>query len=242
MRYNYAMSRSARSTRSPASAAPAPAKDRFALLGFRPSLAELLRFLALHPSERLHLRRLEQLFGQKSASFQRDLRALADLGAIRRVDTASASTQRRVEYEVVMAWPLWPAIRTIVAELSEPGVLVREALRGVAGVDAAFVYGSQASGRARPDSDVDVFVLGDALDKKAVLRAFAEVGLLTGRQVNPGFYSYLKLAECLGQADSASRRFLQDVLTGPKTWIAGAADALRPIVVAAGIPTAALQG
>jgi hypothetical protein len=218
-----------------------PSEDRLELLGFRPSLAELLRFLALHPTERVYLRRLEQLFGQKSASFQRDLRALVELGAIRPV-AALHGDARRIEYEVVMSWPLWSAIRTIVAELSGPGVLVREALRGVDGIEAAFIYGSEARGEARPDSDVDVFVLGDAVDRKALHRALAEVGLLTGRQVNPGLYSRLKLAERLGQADSVSRRFLHDVLGGPKTWIGGAIDALRPIAVAAGVPAAALQG
>lgn len=248
MRYYPDMTAPARASRSSATATssfartPAASGDRLELLGFRHSLAELLRFLALHPSERIHLRRLEQLFGQKSASFQRDLRALVELGAIRRVATASASTQRRVEYEVVMSWALWPAIRTIVAELSDPGVLVREALRGVGGIEAAFIYGSEARGQARPDSDVDVFVLGDAVDTKALHRALAEVGMLTGRQVNPGLYSRLKLAERLGQADSVSRRFLRDVLAGPKTWIGGAVEALRPIAVAAGVPAAALQG
>lgn len=248
MRYFPDMTATAHEARSPSAEAssfvrmPAASGDRLELLGFRHSLAELLRFLALHPSERIHLRRLEQLFGQKSASFQRDLRALVELGAIRRVATASPSAQRRVEYEVVMSWALWPAIRTIVAELSDPGVLVREALRGVGGIEAAFIYGSEARGQARPDSDVDVFVLGDAVDTKALHRALAEVGMLTGRQVNPGLYSRLKLAERLGQADSVSRRFLRDVLAGPKTWIGGAVDALRPIAVAAGVPAAALQG
>jgi predicted nucleotidyltransferase len=237
-----------RTAGSPAAASAGPGRlaeaseDRLELLGFRPSLAELLRFLALHSTERVYLRRLEQLFGQKSASFQRDLRALVELGAIRPVDASHGDARRRIEYEVVMSWPLWSAIRTIVAELSDPGVLVREALRGVDGIEAAFIYGSEARGEARPDSDVDVFVLGDTVDRKALHRALAEVGLLTGRQVNPGLYSRLKLAERLGQADSVSRRFLHDVLAGPKTWIGGAIDALRPIAVAAGVPAAALQG
>jgi predicted nucleotidyltransferase len=210
--------------------APAPT-DRLALLGLRGSLVDLLRYFAVHPDERVHLRRLEHLFGPKSASFQRDLRALVELGALQRVDAAS----RRVEYELVGSWSSWPAIRSLIAGLSDPVVLVREALRGVGGVDAAFVYGSQASGRARPDSDVDVFVLGDALDRRALHRSLGEVALLTGRQVNPGLYTRIKLAERLGRPDSPSRRFLRNVLAGPKTWVAGDEDALRPLATAAGL-------
>lgn len=218
----------------------AGAPDRLALLGLRASLVELLRYVALHPDERVHLRRLEQLFGSKSASFQRDLRALVDLGALRRVEDGAAGPARRVQYELVRSWPLWPAIRTILAELSDPAVLVREAVRGVSGVEAAFVYGSQAKGQARPDSDVDLFLLGSAIDAKGLHRALAEVAALTGRQVNPTLYTPLKLAERLGRAESPSRRYLRDILSGPKTWVAGAVTALQPIAVAAGVPAAAL--
>lgn len=209
----------------------AASSDRLAMLGLRGSRIDLLRYFAIHPDDRVHLRRLEQLFGARSASFQRDLRALVELGAVRRIDGES----RRVEYDVIRSWPLWSAIRTLVAELSDPAVLVREALRGVRGVEAAFVYGSQATGRARPDSDVDVFVLGDDIDRRTVLRSFAEVGILTGRQVNAGVYTRMKLADRIGQPDSPARRFLRDVLTGPKTWVAGDSDALLPIAAAAGI-------
>jgi predicted nucleotidyltransferase len=205
--------------------------DRLELLGLRGSRIDLLRYLAVHPGERVHLRRLEQLFGQESASFQRDLRALVELGALRRVHGAP----NRVEYELVASWPSWPTIRSLLAELSDPAALVREALRGVKGVEAAFVYGSEATGRARPDSDVDVFVLGDALDRRALYRSLAEVTMLTGRQVHPGLYTRMKLAEGIGRADSPSRRFLRDVLAGPKTWVAGGEDAIRPLAAAAGV-------
>ena len=208
--------------------------DGLGLLGFRGSLADLLRYFAVHPRERIHLRRLEQLFGPKSASYQRDLRVLVELGALQRVDS-SGSPGRRVDYELVASWPLWPAIRTLVAELSSPVTLVREALRGVSGVDAAFVYGSHASGRARPDSDVDVFVLGDDIDRRALHRSLAEVVMLTGRQVNPGLYTPLTLAERLGRPDSPGRRFLRDVLAGPKMWVAGAEAAILPVAIAAGV-------
>jgi predicted nucleotidyltransferase len=206
--------------------------DRLELLGFRGSRVDLLRYITVHPRERVHLRRLEQLFGPKSASFQRDLRALVELGALRRIDGAA----RRVEYELVTSWQVWPVIRSLIAELSSPVALVREALRGVSGVDAAFVYGSHANGRARPDSDVDVFVLGDALDRRALHRSLAEVAMLTGRQVNPGLYTRMKLAERLGRPASPSRRFLRDVLAGPKTWVAGDEAALLPLAIAAAIP------
>lgn len=194
-------------------------------------MVALLRYLAVHPDDQVHLRGLEHLFGQQSESFQRDLRALVELGALRRV-----ALGRRVDYEIVRESALWSIFRSLLGEFSDPTELVREALRGIAGVDAAFVYGSQAKGTARADSDVDLFVLGDTVDKRALHRSLMQVAVLTGRQVNPGLYTRMKLAEALGSADAPSRRFLREVLAGPKRWIAGAAEALRPIATAADVP------
>ncbi len=193
-------------------------------------MGDLLSYVMVHPGESVHLRGLERLFGERSESLQRDLRALVTLGALCRVPSG-----RQVNYTVDPAWPLWPAIRSLVSELVDPVTLVGEALRGIAGVEAAFVYGSRAKGMARKDSDVDLFIFGDEVDVKALYRSLAEVAFITARQINPSIYTRMKLAERLGPAASPSRRFLGDILSGPKLWIAGAVDALRPIAAAADV-------
>jgi len=210
-------------------------RDRLALLGIRGTKAELLRYLTLHPDEPVHLRQLEQLFGPRSASFQRDLKALTELGALRRRPPCGGAAKRRVEYELVHEWSLWPAVRSLIGQLSDPVDLLRDAFRGLAGVDAAFIYGSFAYGSPTPVSDVDVFVVGKRIDTRAMHRALFAVSLLVGRQVNPNVFTPIRLAEGLGLLHSPSRRFLSDVIGGPKRWICGAADALRPIAAAAGI-------
>lgn len=58
-------------------------------------------------------------------------------------------------------------------------------LRGVAGIRLAVLFGSAASGRARPDSDVDVAVLGEPeLDAAAESRLTRTLSLATGRNVD----------------------------------------------------------
>ena len=214
------------------------ADDQLSLLGFSDSLGSLLRYLTLHPDERLYLRRLEQLYGAKSASHQRDLKRLVTLGALYRITSPEGA--RRVDYAIDQSWSLWPAIRSLVAQLSTPASLVREALRGVENIESAFVYGSQATGSARPDSDIDVFILGDRLVPKDLYRACANVAVLSGREVNPSSYTHIQLAERLGSGPSPSRRFLRDILSGPKEWVAGGVEALAPIAVAAGMAVEAL--
>jgi predicted nucleotidyltransferase len=58
---------------------------------------------------------------------------------------------------------------------------LRSALRGRTDVRAAILFGSQARGRARPDSDVDVAVLAPAVD---LLQLAADLGAALGKGVD----------------------------------------------------------
>ena len=58
---------------------------------------------------------------------------------------------------------------------------MREVLRDRQDVDLALLFGSQARGRARPDSDVDVAVQGENLD---VFDLYRDLSLATRREVD----------------------------------------------------------
>lgn len=204
-------------------------QDPLVVLGLTESLAHVLRFFALRPNARPHLRELQRELGLSSASSQRDLARLAELGILRRV-----AEGRTIHYAVEEKAGLWGPLRALVGEASDPVVLLREALRSLAGVDAAFVFGSTAAGTARSDSDVDLFVVGDSIDTRTLHRALADAGLLMGREVNPVRYTRTELAARL----AAGTRFVREALAGPKAWVAGTPSAVAPIAIAAGVPFA----
>lgn len=58
---------------------------------------------------------------------------------------------------------------------------MREVLRDREDVHLALLFGSQASGKARPDSDVDVAVLGEDLD---VFDLYGDLSLATRREMD----------------------------------------------------------
>lgn len=103
---------------------------------------------------------------------------------------------------------------------------LRRALAGVPGVEAAFVFGSFARGAVHPGSDIDVFVLGDALDEEPVRVALAEqvleVAGLIGREVNLARYTRRRL----GARRAQGGRFIRTVLAGDKRWLVGSEAAL----------------
>lgn len=202
-------------------------RDPILALGVSPSLTRLLRYFALRPGAKPGLRELQRQLGIGSLSSQRDLARLAALGVIRRTGTG-----RSVRYELIESSPLWGALLQLVARGTTPEAMLGEALRDVEGVEAAFIFGSIAAGTARPDSDVDLFVVGDALDSRRFHRAVNEAGMLLGREVNPVKYTKTELAQRL----AGGARFLRETLSGPKEWVAGTPEAIAPIAIAAGVP------
>lgn len=112
--------------------------------------ARLLTHFAVYPASREHLRALERHTGLGKRSLQTELERLEAMGLVRRQREG-----RRVRYVRDAAHPQWRAIDSLVRAYA-PALVLRDALRGVPGVEAAFVFGSAARGETRPDSDIDL--------------------------------------------------------------------------------------
>jgi predicted nucleotidyltransferase len=127
-----------------------------------------------------------------------------------------------VRYAPVPDHPRWRVFREMVRAFTEPADVLRAAFADVPGVEGAFVHGSYARGTdVHPGSDVDVFVIGEAMeDAEARVelagRTLEAAGLL-GREVNVTRYTPRKLATRW----ASGARFVRSVLTGDKEWIVG---------------------
>jgi predicted nucleotidyltransferase len=107
--------------------------------------------------------------------------------------------------------------------------VLRDLLDHVPGIEAAFIFGSEARGDARPDSDIDLLIYGDQIRDVDVGAMLLEAALVLDRSVHAIRYDrerFLRDA-CPG------RSFLPSALSGPKIWLAGSAESLpKPVVVA----------
>jgi predicted nucleotidyltransferase len=214
------------------------AADPLAALGASPASARILRFFAVHPTAAVHGRALQRLLDLGSASVQREVDRLLAFGALERVEDG-----HRVCYRPVLESKLWAAVMLLLSDTRDLAGLLRDALCDVSGIEAAFVFGSCATGSARPDSDVDVFVVETpAVDRRALHRQLAQVGLVLNREVNAVRYTAQALGDRLGNAAHPAHRFTRAALDGPKLWVAGSADRLSPLAAAAGLSRSAERG
>ncbi len=176
----------------------------------------LIHFL-VHPAERLHVRALREHTDMGTGALQRELRRFEALGLVRRVEEDG-----RVYFDPVPGHPSWTAFRTLLREHGDPVDVVREVLRDVPGIKAAFVFGSTIRGGARQGSDVDVLIVEEGMPAAAIGRAMIEAESLLDRPLDVKRFTPATLAEKLGRGSP----FLREAMSGPKAWLIGSEDAL----------------
>jgi predicted nucleotidyltransferase len=188
------------------------------LLGSR-TRAETLRLLFKQAGIELYLRELHRRSGMSIRPVQQELRKLAEIGLVK-----LRSHGNRVYYAANTEHPLFPEIRGIVEKTSGAAALLEGAIAGP-GVEAAFIFGSVGSGKARPDSDLDLFVIGDIGLRKLVKRLDG-MSERIGRIINPHVVSKDEFLRKAKRND----HFVSNVLGAQKIFVVGTEDELRQLV------------
>jgi predicted nucleotidyltransferase len=184
---------------------------------FGRSRAAVLESLLLRPDESTHVRELARATGISAGTLHRELRALEELGLLTRREVG-----RQVFYAANRAHPIFEDLASLLQKTGGYAATLREALTPIArSVRAAFIYGSMASGDARPQSDIDVMVLGD-VKFADVVRALAPAERKLRREVNPTVMRPAEFARRRREKDG----FVTTALRRPKVWLIGSADDL----------------
>jgi hypothetical protein len=147
--------------------------------------------------------------------------------AVRRGLAAGLVRRRKVGnqfvYRANKASAVFAEMRALSAKTHGLRRLLGDALAaaGPPQVETAFIFGSEASGRSRAESDVDVLVVGDAtrIDLARILRA---VGGESGRRINALAYPRTEIEKRLAGRDA----FFIEVWAQPKLMLVGSEDDL----------------
>jgi predicted nucleotidyltransferase len=175
----------------------------------------LLALLLLQPERSWTLQDLADVLDAPLSSVHRELLRAKDSGLV--IRSAEARPHRfQAAREDALYRPL--------AELLRRSVGVEEQLRAVLRapeVRVAVIHGSWVSGGRRPDSDIDVLVIGDA-DLRELRRRVRPVGKAAGRNLDLtvlGVDEFRRL-----HAEHSS--FVHRVLDGPTTPLVGDLNSL----------------
>jgi predicted nucleotidyltransferase len=143
---------------------------------------------------------------------------LAELERLGILQTARVG--RSLVYSVNERSPLLGDIRALVQKTIGIEGLIAKAVEGLAGLDAAYIFGSYAAGTDRPGSDVDLLVIGRP-NRVALSERLAPVERTVGRDVNVVTKTEAQVRERRKSGDS----FWRQVLGKPLIHVAGRAIA-----------------
>jgi len=172
--------------------------------------AEIFRLLFGPSDPALHFREIERQSGLADATVRQELQRRARLGLI-----VARKDGNRLCYGSNRDHPLHPDIRNLVLKSTGLVEVLRDALKDK-NIVIAFVFGSIASGEYKPQSDVDLMVIGKRGLRK-LIPVLSGVSGRIGREVNP----HIMTIKEFQKRKAAGDHFLSNFLDSPKLFVTG---------------------
>ena len=163
---------------------------------------KMLRALLLHPRRDFGTNELIAIGGPGVGAGRNVIRALTEAGVV-------VATKRRnqIVYSINTDSPVYEELRSIMRKTFGIADVVADELSPFRErISEAFVFGSIARGTERPESDVDLLIVGD-VELFELAPALARLEAIFARPVDPKIYSHEELQRLSG--DRVVRAILQ---------------------------------
>ena len=191
---------------------------------FNDTQVQVLKLLLLHQDRDFYQREIANRLHLHLRSVQQVLQRLVDPGLV-----LQEKRGRQVFYRANPDHPIAAELTAILVKTVGLGDRLREVLQKLDDkIELAFVYGSWARGDQRPESDVDLLVVGQA-ELPEVVSALHEAMTELGRELNPVVISSRELRQRVRDQD----HFITSVMDDPKIYLIGDESDLRRIVAEA---------
>jgi predicted nucleotidyltransferase len=174
--------------------------------------ARLLRLLFGPGLRELHIRDLARRADLNEATVRQELKRLTGLRLVE-----PRVSGNRTYHRANAAHPLAPEIRNLVLKTSGLAEALAGALRD-GRIRAAFIFGSMADGSEKPESDIDLMIVG-SLSLRDVSTLLADVAPALGREINPHVFTPKEF----DRRRAARDHFVHTVMQGPKVFLVGGA-------------------
>jgi len=172
--------------------------------------AEFFRLLFGVDRQELYLREIERHSGFAIGTIQQEAGNLLRLKLIR-----ARRSGNRVYFKANIDHPLFVDISNMVLKTDGLAGVIRAALGG-ADITNAFVFGSFAAGNQKPDSDIDLFVIGNI-----GFRALSKLLIKSNEQLKREINSNVMTEEEFSQRIRKNEHFVMNVMESKKLMIIG---------------------
>ena len=180
--------------------------------------AEFFRLLFGLDRRELHLREIERRSGFAIGTVRQEANKLTRLGLITKRQDGN-----RVYFSANSTHPFFRDITNLVLKTSGLAEVIRKELQGE-DIACAFVFGSSATGTQKPESDVDLFVIG-GIRLRELSKHLRVPSEKLGREINAHVMTNEEFAKRMKQRE----HFVSSVLASPKIMIIGEEDDLTKL-------------
>ena len=185
---------------------------------FKDYRRRILSLLLLHPDQSFHVREIARLTSTVAGTTGRELKKLAQAGVLKHTKRGN-----QVAYSANKQCSIFEELASIIRKTSGIGEVITKALLPlVDDVEAAFIFGSVASGKANDNSDIDICIVGDVIFN-SVVHALYDVQTTLQREINPKCFTK---TEWLAQSKKPTA-FFKELLNKDVINLIGNRDDIR---------------
>lgn len=163
------------------------------------------------PEKKYYLRELERLLYLPVQNIRRDLVQLEKEGIFKR-----EAVGNQVYYYLNNESPIFEELKKIVSKTIGMESRLKKLFSGMAGVRAAFVFGSFAHGAEDNVSDVDVMIVGEA-DEDILIKKISKIEDEIGREINYHIFGEKEFTKKIKEKDF----FISGILSRPIIFLIG---------------------
>ncbi|MCY1407394.1 hypothetical protein D9M71_226930 [compost metagenome] len=173
---------------------------------------KVLALMLLHPDEQYHQREIARLTDTISGTLSRELTKMVDAGLLLKIRVGN-----QVHYRANRNCLIFEELASILRKTDGWLEEIARALQPLRErIKVAFVFGSMASGKAGPYSDIDLMVIGDAGFSDLITHLYP-LQETFGREINPKQYPQNEWRKMLQEQGA----FMREVMSKPKLFVIG---------------------
>lgn len=172
----------------------------------------ILKAFVESPDSEYYTRQLAVTHHISAGTIHRELKNLYSLGILKARHVGNIKL-----FSLNKQNPVYEEIKSIIYKTEGVVKFLKDALPGVGGIKTAFIYGSFAKGDERQDSDVDLFLIGDAINENGLIRAINSIEKKLFKEINYTRYTEREYKKEKKKKNS----FILEVIKGKKIFIKG---------------------
>ena len=151
---------------------------------FTENQMQILAVLINNPDKEYYLSELGQILGKAPGVFQRGINSLEE----QKIIVSHKRGNQRL-FNINTEHPFFNETKGIVQKTYGVEGLLKDVVKKIKGISIALIYGSYAKGKMRPDSDIDILIVGSRKADDIFLDKIAKLEKKLQREINYKIYT-----------------------------------------------------